>query len=65
MSVVPLPSIADLKPLTGIRILGVSVRCSGCGFEWRAELDGCMRVIPSTARCPRCAERSLATRQAD
>jgi predicted Zn-ribbon and HTH transcriptional regulator len=46
----------ELRPtrLAGVRIIGVALRCSSCGFEWRGDLDPFLAVIPETARCPRC-----------
>jgi hypothetical protein len=60
--IVPLRPGLELKPIgiEGVRVLGVSLRCMVCKFEWRADLDPFMAVVPETARCPRCAERNSA-----
>lgn len=44
--------------LQGVRILGVSLRCMGCRFEWRADLAPSGAIVPETARCPRCTEKT-------
>lgn len=54
--VVPIRRRTEIQPLgvDGVRMLGLQLRCKACGFEWRADLDPFLAVVPETARCPRC-----------
>ena len=49
------PPRPELRPphIEGARILGVQLRRLNCHYEWRANLNAYLAVVPETAVCPR------------
>jgi hypothetical protein len=55
-------NITSIRPFikppstNSVRLVGAWLRCVGCQFEWKGNLNEWSEVTAEALRCPRCTE---------